>query len=56
MTNPIWDQPFKIFIPDPSMQVITMKVMTLSRGQPEVVGENRIIASELCDEIMTAKK
>jgi hypothetical protein len=52
----MWEQSFKIFIPDLSMQVITIKVMTLSRGQPEVVGENRIIASELCDEILTVKK
>ena len=56
MTNPMWDQSFKIFIPDLSMQVITIKVMTLSRGQLEVIGENRIIASELCDEIVIGRK
>ncbi len=56
MTNPMWEQSFHVMIPDLSTQVITIKVITVSKGQPEIVGENRIIATELCEENVMGRK
>ena len=56
MSNPVWDQSFKLLIPDLFTQVITIKVMTLLRGQLFVVGENTILGTELSDEMIAGRR
>lgn len=56
MSNPVWDQAFKLLIPDLFTQVITIKVMTLLRGQLFVVGENTILGTGLSNEMIAGRR